>query len=298
MCRPAHTTADSGRSAGSGCPSACACLGRRAPGIASFAATAIGAPAAGPGLEEYLRHVGCTSIISGASPRRQDRVMPRVPYRRRQTEHALGGGNVAAGVVRVGDTVRKPAGFWMPGRRGAALAPGRTAGVTPWRTGRAARAGRRVRAERRAARGPAAADRRAYPGHGRPAGERRPDRRAAAGPPARRGSRCALGRRGGLHRAQPACLAPGRCRHDHRPRGSERSRFVTTTLLQPQRTKVETDHVTAPSGLGLVGVVGRSRRLSELARASRSSMARKFGEEGRGSGESARRGVGVSLRLL
>ena len=30
------------------------------------------------------------------------------------TEHALGGGNVAAGVVRVGDTVRKPAGFWTP----------------------------------------------------------------------------------------------------------------------------------------------------------------------------------------
>ena len=30
------------------------------------------------------------------------------------TEHALGGGNVAAAVVRVGDTVRKPAGFWTP----------------------------------------------------------------------------------------------------------------------------------------------------------------------------------------
>jgi Ser/Thr protein kinase RdoA (MazF antagonist) len=30
------------------------------------------------------------------------------------TEHALAGGNVAAGVVRVGDTVRKPAGFWTP----------------------------------------------------------------------------------------------------------------------------------------------------------------------------------------
>src|ERR1700750_1023228 len=30
------------------------------------------------------------------------------------TEHPLGGGNVAAGVVRVGDTVRKPAGFWTP----------------------------------------------------------------------------------------------------------------------------------------------------------------------------------------
>jgi hypothetical protein len=30
------------------------------------------------------------------------------------TEHVLGGGNVAAGVVRVGDTVRKPAGFWTP----------------------------------------------------------------------------------------------------------------------------------------------------------------------------------------
>ena len=30
------------------------------------------------------------------------------------TEHLLGGGNVAAGVVRVGDTVRKPAGFWTP----------------------------------------------------------------------------------------------------------------------------------------------------------------------------------------
>jgi hypothetical protein len=30
------------------------------------------------------------------------------------TEHVLGGGNVAAGVVRVGGTVRKPAGFWTP----------------------------------------------------------------------------------------------------------------------------------------------------------------------------------------
>jgi hypothetical protein len=30
------------------------------------------------------------------------------------TEHLLGGGNVAAGVVRVGDTVRKPSGFWTP----------------------------------------------------------------------------------------------------------------------------------------------------------------------------------------
>jgi hypothetical protein len=30
------------------------------------------------------------------------------------TEHPLDGGNVAAGVVRVGDTVRKPAGFWTP----------------------------------------------------------------------------------------------------------------------------------------------------------------------------------------
>jgi hypothetical protein len=30
------------------------------------------------------------------------------------TEHPLGGGNVAAGVVHVGDTVRKPAGFWTP----------------------------------------------------------------------------------------------------------------------------------------------------------------------------------------
>jgi Ser/Thr protein kinase RdoA (MazF antagonist) len=32
----------------------------------------------------------------------------------RGTEQALAGGNVAAGVVRVGDTVRKPAGFWTP----------------------------------------------------------------------------------------------------------------------------------------------------------------------------------------
>ncbi|HEY2266518.1 MAG TPA: phosphotransferase [Streptosporangiaceae bacterium] len=31
-----------------------------------------------------------------------------------ETEHALAGGNVAASVVRVGDTVRKPAGFWTP----------------------------------------------------------------------------------------------------------------------------------------------------------------------------------------
>jgi len=41
--------------------------------------------------------------------------MTRVPYAGdEKTEHALGGGNVAAGVVRVGDTVRKPAGFWTP----------------------------------------------------------------------------------------------------------------------------------------------------------------------------------------
>ena len=38
--------------------------------------------------------------------------MTRVPYA--GDEHALDGGNVAAGVVRVGDTVRKPAGFWTP----------------------------------------------------------------------------------------------------------------------------------------------------------------------------------------
>jgi hypothetical protein len=30
------------------------------------------------------------------------------------TEQALDGGNVSDGVVRVGDTVRKPAGFWTP----------------------------------------------------------------------------------------------------------------------------------------------------------------------------------------
>ena len=30
------------------------------------------------------------------------------------TEHPLGGGNVATRVVRVGDTVRKPAGYWTP----------------------------------------------------------------------------------------------------------------------------------------------------------------------------------------
>ena len=29
-------------------------------------------------------------------------------------EHELAGGNVAAGVVRVGGTVRKPAGYWTP----------------------------------------------------------------------------------------------------------------------------------------------------------------------------------------
>jgi len=46
--------------------------------------------------------------------------MTRVPHAgdekasRFATEHALGGGNVSAGVVRVGDTVRKPAGFWTP----------------------------------------------------------------------------------------------------------------------------------------------------------------------------------------
>ena len=30
------------------------------------------------------------------------------------TEHAPGGGNVSPCVTRVGDTVRKPAGFWTP----------------------------------------------------------------------------------------------------------------------------------------------------------------------------------------
>ena len=38
--------------------------------------------------------------------------MTRVPYA--DDEYALDGGNVAAGVVRVGGTVRKPAGFWTP----------------------------------------------------------------------------------------------------------------------------------------------------------------------------------------
>jgi hypothetical protein len=38
--------------------------------------------------------------------------MTRVPCTGDEnTEHPLGGGNVAAGVVRVGDTVRKRAGF-------------------------------------------------------------------------------------------------------------------------------------------------------------------------------------------
>ena len=45
------------------------------------------------------------------------------------TEHVLGGGNVAAGVVRVGDTVRKPAGFWTPAVD-ALLAHLRRAGFT------------------------------------------------------------------------------------------------------------------------------------------------------------------------
>jgi len=45
------------------------------------------------------------------------------------TEHPLGGGNVAAGVVRVGDTVRKPAGFWTPAVD-ALLAHLRRAGFT------------------------------------------------------------------------------------------------------------------------------------------------------------------------
>ena len=36
------------------------------------------------------------------------------PRARDLTEHALAGGNVAAAVVRVGDTVRKPAGSWTP----------------------------------------------------------------------------------------------------------------------------------------------------------------------------------------
>src|SRR5690348_12849430 len=33
-------------------------------------------------------------------------------------EHALAGGNVADAVVRVGDTVRKPAGYWTPSVEG------------------------------------------------------------------------------------------------------------------------------------------------------------------------------------
>jgi hypothetical protein len=45
------------------------------------------------------------------------------------TEHVLGGGNVAAGVVRVGDTGRKPAGFWTPAVE-ALLAHLRRAGFT------------------------------------------------------------------------------------------------------------------------------------------------------------------------
>src|SRR5262249_39293604 len=45
------------------------------------------------------------------------------------TEHPLGGGNVAAGGVRVGDTVRQPAGFWTPAV-GALLPPFWRAGFT------------------------------------------------------------------------------------------------------------------------------------------------------------------------
>ena len=51
------------------------------------------------------RRLGPRSSRTGTMTARLPRFM---------TEHALGGGNVAAGVVRVGDTVRKPAGFWTP----------------------------------------------------------------------------------------------------------------------------------------------------------------------------------------
>ena len=80
--------------------------------------------------------------------------MTGVPYA--GDEHALDGGNVAAGVVRVGDTVRKPAGFWTPaveallshlGRAGFTGAPRTTSsgtcppGAGPCGEGRAPRSG-------------------------------------------------------------------------------------------------------------------------------------------------------------
>ncbi len=59
------------------------------------------------------------------------------------TEHALGGGNVAAAVVRVGNTVRKPAGFWTPSVRRCSSTfprPGSPGRRSPWAgTGKAGR---------------------------------------------------------------------------------------------------------------------------------------------------------------
>jgi hypothetical protein len=222
------------------------------------------------------------------------------------TEHALGGGNVAAGVVRVGDTVRKPAGFWTPaveallahlrragftgapqslgrdgqGRQVLEYVPGPLAMDQPWldeaglhRVGRLIRElhdrsdgfspppgsrwnvvippdradlvchhdlapwnlvtgadrwvfidwdgagpGSRLWDLAYAMKGfvpligggdPVAADRRAHPGHGRSAGQRRPNRNAALGPAARRGPRRALDRRFAPGHGRPrrrACL--------------------------------------------------------------------------------------------
>jgi hypothetical protein len=151
--------------------------------------------------------------------------MTRVPYS--GDEHALDGGNVAGGVVRVGDTVRKPAGFWTPaveallshlgragftgaprplgrdgeGRQVLEYVPGPMAMDQPWlNEAGLRRVGRLIRELHDAS-----------AGFSPPPGARWNvvDRGSALGPAARRGPRRALGRRGGLHRAEPARLAPG-----------------------------------------------------------------------------------------
>jgi hypothetical protein len=181
------------------------------------------------------------------------------------TEHPLGGGNVAAGVVRVGDTVRKPAGFWTPavdallthlrragftgaprplgrddqGRQVLEYVPGPTAMDQPQLDEAGLhRVGRLIRElhDRSAGFSPPpgsrwnvviAPDRADLVCHhdlapwnlfidwdGAGPGSRLWDLAYAMkgfvpGPAARRGPRRALDRRGRLHRAQPARLAPG-----------------------------------------------------------------------------------------
>jgi hypothetical protein len=181
------------------------------------------------------------------------------------SEHALAGGNVAAAVVRVGDTVRKPAGFWTPaveallafleargfsgaprplgrddqGRQVLEYVPGPMAiDQPPLDASGLRRVGRLIRDLHDASAGfeppspspPGARwnvaippDRTdlvchhdlapwnlvtgAHPGHGRSARERRPHRRAALGPPARRGARHLLDRLRRLYRPPSSHLA-------------------------------------------------------------------------------------------